>query len=89
MALHDKFRKYGIKISHYELNEGLIIVTFKGIKVLVECHENGYYIDILVCFSLIHDEIFNIINKDMLKVIYEYCVANNGCQGFWFIENII
>jgi hypothetical protein len=42
-----------------------------------------------MCSSLIDDEILNIINEDMLKVIYEYCVANNGCQGFWFIENII
>ncbi len=54
----------------------------------VECNENGYYIDIFVCFSLIHDEILNIMNEDMLKVIYEYYAANNDCQRFWFIENI-
>jgi hypothetical protein len=82
VALHDEFSKYEIKISHYALNEGLIIVTFKGIKVLVECNENGYYIDILVCSSLIHDENLNIINQDMLKVIYEYCIANNVVKDF-------
>ncbi len=89
VVLQDKFSKYEIKIWHYELNEGLIIVTFKDIKVLVECNENGYYIDILVCYNLIHNENLNFINEVMLKIIYEYCVANNGCQGFWFIENII
>ncbi len=63
VALHDKFSKYETKISHYELNEGLIIVTFKGIKVLMECNENGYYINILVSSSLIHDGILIIINE--------------------------
>jgi hypothetical protein len=63
MTLQDKFNKYEIKNWHYELNEGLIIVTLKGIKVLVECNENGYYINIHVCYSLIHDEILNIINE--------------------------
>jgi hypothetical protein len=53
----------------------------------MECNENGYYIDILVCSSWIHDEILNIISENMF--IYEDCAAKNGCQGFWFIENII
>ncbi|KAH9542049.1 hypothetical protein CY35_14G095000 [Sphagnum magellanicum] len=67
--------------AHYELEKCLIIINFKGIEVLVECNEMGYYIDVLVHTSLSHSETLEIIHENILKTIYQYCASNDGCQG--------
>ncbi len=89
VVLHNTFIEFKNGNAHYELEKGLIIINFKGIKVLVECNEMGYYIDVLVCSSLSHSETLEIVNDDILKTIYQYCASNNGCQGVWLVENII
>ncbi len=89
VVLHNTFIKFKNGNAHYELEKGLIIINFKGIEVLVECNEMGYYIDVLVRSSLSHSETLEIVNDDILKTIYQYCASNNGCRGVWLVESII
>ncbi len=48
VVLHNTFIEFKNGNAHYELKKGLIIINFKGIEVLVESNEMGYYIDVLV-----------------------------------------
>jgi hypothetical protein len=89
VVLHNTFIEFKNGNAHYELEKGLIIINFKGIEVLVECNEMGYYIDVLVRSSLSHSETLEIVNDDILKTIYQYCASNNGCRGVWLVESII
>ncbi len=72
VALHNFFIRDGILSVDFELDKGLITLNFKGIEVFVESSGDvGYYIDLLVCSSWNHDKTLGIIEKDIMKVIYE------------------
>lgn len=87
VKLHNIFNRCGS--AYYDLDKGLIIINFKGVEVLIECSETGYYIDVLVRSSLSHDEALEIINEDILKTIFQYCASIDGCRGVWLVESII
>jgi hypothetical protein len=87
VKLHNIFNRCAS--AYYDLEKGLIIINFKGIEVLIECSEMGYYIDVLVRSSLSHDETLEIINEDILKTIFQCCASTDGCRGVWLVESII
>ncbi len=69
VKLHNIFNR--CECAYYDFDKGLIIINFKGIEVLIECSEMGYYIDVLVRSSLSHiDGTLEVINENILKTIF-------------------
>jgi hypothetical protein len=87
VKLHNKF--ITDESANYVLDKGLISITFRGIEVLIEYSEKGYYIDVLVRSVLSHNETLKIINEEILKTISQYCVSSDGCRGVQLVESII
>jgi hypothetical protein len=87
VTLHNSFIIDGILSADFKLNKGLITLNFKGIDVFVESSRDvGYYINVLVRSSLNHDKTVEIIEKDILRVIYE---TTHKCRVVWLVESIL
>ncbi len=87
MALHNSFIRDGVLSANFKLNKGLITLNFKGIDVFVESSGDvSYYIDVLARSSWNHDKTVEIIEKDILRVIYE---TIHKCRGVWLVQSIL
>jgi hypothetical protein len=86
VALHNSFIRDHVLSADFELDKGLITL-FKGIDVFVESSGDvGYYIDVLVRSSWNHDKTVEIIEKDIMRVIYE---TTHKCRGVWLVQSIL
>ncbi|CAM6079255.1 unnamed protein product [Sphagnum tenellum] len=87
VALHNSFIRDGILSADFKLNKGLITLNFQGTDDFVErSGDVGYYIDVLVPSSWNHDNIVEIIEKDIMRVIHE---TTHKCRGVWLVQSIL
>ncbi len=85
VALHNSFIKDGTLSVDFKLDKGLITLSFQGINVFVESSGDvGYYIDVLVRSSRNHDKTVEIIEKDIMRVVYE-----TTRRGVWLVKSIL